>query len=49
MTLTSTGAAGTATVAGSPYDITASDAVGSGLDNYTISYVAGMLTVNPPP
>ena len=38
VTLTSAGAAATATVAGSPYDIVASDAVGTGLDNYTISY-----------
>ncbi len=46
MTLTSPGADPTATVAGSPYAITASDAVGSGLGNYTISYVNGQLTVN---
>ncbi len=46
VTLTSPGAAGTATVAGSPYAITASDAVGSGLGNYTITYVNGQLTVN---
>ena len=46
-TLTSPGAAATATVAGSPYPITASAAVGSGLGNYTISYVPGSLTVTP--
>ena len=47
VTLTSAGAAATATVAGSPYAITPSAAVGTGLGNYTISYVAGSLTVNP--
>ena len=45
VSLTSTGAAPTATVAGSPYAIVASSAVGSGLGNYTISYVNGILTV----
>src|SRR5205807_1202145 len=39
VTLTSAGAA--ATVAGSPYDIVASNAVGSGLSNYTITYAKG--------
>jgi hypothetical protein len=38
VTLTSTGAVATATVAGSPYAIVASAAVGTGLGNYTISY-----------
>ncbi len=47
VTLASAGAPGTATVAGSPYTISASNAVGSGLSNYTISYVGGLLTVNP--
>ena len=47
VSLTSTGAASTATVAGSPYAIVPSDAVGSGLGNYTISYTNGSLTVNP--
>ena len=47
VSLSSTGAAATATVAGSPYAIVASSAVGSGLGNYTISYVNGSLTVNP--
>ncbi len=45
----STGAAATADVAGSPYAIIASSAVGSGLANYTITYVNGSLTVNPAP
>src|SRR5207302_1599489 len=38
VTLSSAGAAATATVAGSPYTITPSAAVGSGLGNYIISY-----------
>ena len=46
VTLTSSGTAATATVAGSPYAITPSAAVGSGLGNYTITYDAGKLTVN---
>jgi hypothetical protein len=46
---TSTGAPASATVAGSPYPIVASAAVGSGLGNYTINYVNGALTVNPAP
>jgi hypothetical protein len=37
----------TATVAGGPYAITGSAATGTGLGNYTISYVSGNLTVNP--
>src|SRR5581483_2153730 len=47
--LASAGAAPAATVAGSPYAITASQASGTGLDNYTISYAAGQLTVSPAP
>ena len=47
VTLTSAGAAATASVGGSPYVITASNAVGSGLSNYTISYVNGALSVTP--
>ena len=47
VTLTSSGAAATATVAGSPYSIVPSAAVGTGLDNYTITYANGTLTVNP--
>ncbi len=34
-------------MAGSPYDIVASGAVGTGLGNYTITYQAGELTVEP--
>src|SRR5678815_5171656 len=49
ITLSSTGAAATATVAGSPYAITPSAAVGTGLTNYNISYVNGSLTVDPRP
>ncbi|HWD28581.1 MAG TPA: MBG domain-containing protein [Rhizomicrobium sp.] len=44
--LSSTGTAGTATVAGGPYAIVASNAAGTGLDNYTISYINGALTVD---
>ena len=47
ITLTSAGAAATATVAGSPYAIIPSAAVGTGLENYDISYVNGSLTVDP--
>ena len=46
VTLTSPGTLATATVASSPYDITASAAVGSGLGNYLITYAIGKLTVN---
>ena len=49
VSLSSTGAAATATVAGSPYAIIVSGAVGSGLGNYTISYVNGALTVSAAP
>ncbi|HEX2270879.1 MAG TPA: MBG domain-containing protein [Pyrinomonadaceae bacterium] len=49
ITLTSTGAVATATVAGSPYDIIPSDAVGTGLENYDVSYINGSLTVNKAP
>ena len=49
VTLTSAGAAATANVAGSPYAIVPSAAVGSGLGNYTINYANGSLTVNPAP
>ncbi len=47
VTLSSAGAAATATVAGSPYAIVPSAAVGTGLDNYSITYDNGRLTVNP--
>ena len=46
VTLASDGAAATATVAGGPYAITASAALGSGLANYDISYVDGSFTVD---
>ncbi|GEM_PF-6058861 len=45
--LTSAGAAASASVAGSPYPITPSAAVGAGLGNYNITYVNGALTVSP--
>ena len=48
-TLTSAGAAATATVAGSPYAIIPSAAVGTGLSNYFITYDTGNLTVNTAP
>jgi hypothetical protein len=47
VTLASDGAAATATVAGSPYAIVPSAAVGAGLNNYSLSYINGVLTVNP--
>jgi len=47
VTLNSDGAAAAASVAGSPYAIVPSAAVGSGLANYSISYANGSLTVNP--
>ncbi|RZM29928.1 MAG: hypothetical protein EOO88_02865, partial [Pedobacter sp.] len=47
VTLSSTGAVATATVAGSTYPIVASAATGTGLGNYAISYVDGALTVTP--
>jgi MBG domain-containing protein/Big-like domain-containing protein/galactose oxidase-like protein/Kelch motif protein len=46
VTLASGGAAATATVAGSPYAITVSNALGTGLTNYDIHYVNGSLTVD---
>ena len=45
--LASAGAAATASVAGSPYAVTAANAAGTGLGNYTISYAEGALTVTP--
>ena len=49
MTLASAGAPGTASVAGSPYAITASNATGGTFNaaNYTITYNNGVLTVSP--
>ncbi|NEU06790.1 T9SS type B sorting domain-containing protein, partial [Flavihumibacter sp. R14] len=46
VTLNSAGAAVTASVAGSAYSIVPSAATGSGLANYSISYINGALTVN---
>lgn len=47
--LASAGAPATAAVAGSPYTISPFGTVGTGLGNYTISYVSGTLTVKPAP
>ena len=47
VTLTSSGTASTATVSGSPYAIAPGAATGTGLNNYSITYVNGNLTVNP--
>src|SRR5678815_4310299 len=49
VSLGSAGTLATAGVAGSPYVITAANATGSGLGNYTINYVAGSLSVTPAP
>jgi gliding motility-associated-like protein len=46
LSLSSTGAAATASVAGSDYDIIPTAAVGTGLSNYNIVYTKGKLTVN---
>jgi hypothetical protein len=46
ITLTSAGAPASATAAGSPYPIVPSAAVGSGLNNYSIGYVNGTLTIS---
>ena len=48
-TLTSAGAVGTANVAGSPYAVTVSNAIGGTFTpgNYSITYDPGLLTVNP--
>jgi hypothetical protein len=47
--LASEGYASAASGANSPYAIIPSAAVGTGLSNYTINYVNGMLIVNPAP
>ncbi len=47
VTPSSAGAAATAPVSNSPYPIVPSAAAGSGLSNYTISYINGSLTVVP--
>jgi filamentous hemagglutinin family protein len=51
VTLNSSGAVSTASVAGGPYSIVASNATGGTFDpgNYTINYANGTLTVNPAP
>jgi len=49
VTLTSDGADAAASVAGGPYAIVSSAAVGHGLDNYTIGYGDGSLSVTPRP
>jgi uncharacterized repeat protein (TIGR03803 family) len=49
VTLVSAGAPAAATVAGSPYSVVPSAAAGSGLANYSVSYVNGTLAVNPAP
>ena len=49
VTLTSAGAGAEAGVDGSPYPIVPSDAVGTGLANYRITYVNGALTVSKAP
>jgi hypothetical protein len=46
VTLTSSGAIATATMAGSPYSIVPGGAAGIGLPNYTINYINGILTVS---
>lgn len=48
VTLTSAGASADASTAGSPYLIVASDAAGSGLSNYDITYLPGTLKVVTP-
>ena len=49
VTLFSAGAVATAPVSGSPYALTPSAAVGTGLDNYAITYIDGLLFVQPAP
>ena len=49
VTLTSDGSVATALVSGLPYSIVASDAVGNGLSNYTITYTNGSLDVTTAP
>ncbi len=47
--ISSSGAAASAPVSGSPYVIVVTNASGSGLENYDVSYVAGQLTVSKAP
>ncbi|WP_114240234.1 MBG domain-containing protein [Dyella sp. C9] len=49
VTLASAGAPASANVARSPYTIAASQAVGTGLSNYVITYMPGLLYVDPAP
>lgn len=49
VTIVSSGAAAIAGVGGSPYSIVPSAAVGTGLTNYSISYVSGNFTVRANP
>ncbi|WP_163362168.1 MBG domain-containing protein, partial [Klebsiella aerogenes] len=49
VTLSSAGAPATATVAGSPYAINASNAQGPAAANYAITYAPGALTVTQAP
>lgn len=49
LSISSAGAAQTATVAGGPYAVNGSGPVGSGLTNYTITIVPGSLNVSPRP
>ena len=49
VTLTSAGASAQAGVSSGPYAIDVSSALGSGLDNYTIAYLPGALSVAPAP
>ncbi|HXR03552.1 MAG TPA: MBG domain-containing protein, partial [Verrucomicrobiae bacterium] len=49
VSLSSSGAGATASVANSPYAINASNATGAGLTNYTIQYQPGTLIVNRAP
>ena len=49
VTMTSPGTAVSAGVSGSPYDITPSAPLGIDVANYTITFVKGLLTVNPRP
>ena len=49
VTLTSPGEAANASAIFSPYNIYASNATGTGLGNYNITYVNGQMTVNPAP
>jgi hypothetical protein len=49
VTLASPGTVAAATVSGGPYAIMPSNAVGSGLSNYSIGYANGTLAVSPAP